>query len=140
MMKQPPGSFIPRHRDKHYRFKSKNKKTNAKKIIRYCVFLSDWKPGHYFEYDDKPIQPWKKGDILVLEKDVYHRSANAGTTFKYTAQITGGLKESTGSILAYTQSCRLPSLLSRRIFCCLRTCKIHAPILNLVFLGCKILK
>jgi len=79
-------------KDKYYRFKSKNKKINAKEVIRYCIFLSDWKPGHYFEYNDKPIQPWKKGDILVLEKDVYHRSANAGTTFKYSAQITGVLK------------------------------------------------
>ena len=92
MMKQPPGSFIPRHRDKHYRFKSKNKKINSNKIVRYCVFLSEWKPGHYFEYNDKPIKPWSRGQILVLEKDIYHRSANAGTQFKYTAQITGVLK------------------------------------------------
>lgn len=89
MIKQPPGAFIPRHKDKHYKFKSKNKKCNYKKILRYCIFLEDWKPGHYFEYDDKPVQPWKKGDILVLEQGVYHRSVNAGTLPKYTAQITG---------------------------------------------------
>ena len=92
MMKQPPGSFIPRHRDKHYRFKSKNKKSNAKKIIRYCIFLQDWKPGQYFEYNDKPVAPWSKGDIIVLKQGVYHRSVNAGKEFKYTAQITGILK------------------------------------------------
>ena len=92
MIKQPPSSFIPRHRDKHYRFRSRNKKIDFKKIIRYCIFLEDWKPGQYFEYDDKPIAIWSKGDVLVLRKDVYHRSANAGTHFKYTAQITGILK------------------------------------------------
>jgi len=92
MMKQPPGSFIPRHHDKHYRFKSKNKILPHQKITRYCVFLEDWKPGNYFEYDDKPISPWTRGDIVVLDKGVYHRSVNAGTQFKYTAQITGILK------------------------------------------------
>lgn len=92
MIKQPPSSFIPRHRDKHYKFRSKNKKINYNKVVRYCIFLEDWKPGQYFEYDDKPIAIWSKGDILVLSKDVYHRSVNAGTQFKYTAQITGILK------------------------------------------------
>jgi hemerythrin len=89
MIKQMPGHFIPRHKDKHYKFKSKNKSCNHKKILRYCIFLEDWKPGHYFEYDDKPIKPWSRGDIIVLEPGVYHRSVNAGTVPKYTAQITG---------------------------------------------------
>ena len=89
MIKQPPGQFIPRHSDKHYKFKSKNKKCNPKKILRYCIFLEDWKPGHYFEYDDKPIAPWSAGDVVVLEQGIYHRSVNAGTHPKYTAQITG---------------------------------------------------
>jgi quercetin dioxygenase-like cupin family protein len=89
MIKQPPASFIPRHKDKHYRFRSTNKKQNAKKIVRYCIFLQDWKPGQYFEYDDKPVAPWSKGDVIVLEPGVYHRSGNCGTQFKYTLQITG---------------------------------------------------
>lgn len=91
MIKQLPGQFIPRHMDKHYKFKSKNKNCDAKKILRYCIFLEDWKPGHYFEYDDKPIKPWRKGDIIVLEPGVYHRSVNAGIHPKFTAQITGVL-------------------------------------------------
>ena len=89
MIKQFPGQFIPRHKDKHYKFKSKNKMCNPKKILRYCIFLEDWKPGHYFEYNDRPIEPWTKGDIIVLEQGVYHRSVNAGTHPKYIAQITG---------------------------------------------------
>ena len=92
MIKQLPGQFIPRHKDKHYKFKSKNKKCNQKKILRYCIFLEDWKPGHYFEYDDKPVRPWYAGDVVVLEQGIYHRSVNAGTHPKYTAQITGLLK------------------------------------------------
>jgi hypothetical protein len=92
MIKQFPGQFIPRHKDKHYKFKSKNKGCDPKKILRYCIFLEDWKPGHYFEYDDKPIKTWSRGDIFVLEQGIFHRSANAGTVPKYTAQITGILK------------------------------------------------
>jgi quercetin dioxygenase-like cupin family protein len=89
MIKQLPGQFIPRHKDKYYKFKSKNKKADPKKILRYCIFLEDWKPGHYFEYNDKPVKPWSKGDVLVLKEGVYHRTVNAGTFPKYTAQITG---------------------------------------------------
>ena len=62
---------------------------NNKDIVRYCIFLEDWKPGHYFEMDEKSIVGWSAGDITVLRPGIYHRSSNSGTQFKYTAQITG---------------------------------------------------
>lgn len=92
MMKQPPGSFIPNHTDKYYLFKKKYDIKSEQQIVRYCVFLEDWQPGHYFEVEGKPLLNWQSGDVCVLEKDVPHRSANAGMNYKYTAQITGVLK------------------------------------------------
>ena len=89
MIKQPPAQFVPEHKDKYYLFQKKHKLENNKDIVRYCIFLEDWKPGHYFEMDEKSIVGWSAGDITVLRPGIYHRSANTGTQFKYTAQITG---------------------------------------------------
>tara|TARA_B110000285_G_C15032613_1_gene567566 strand:+ start:560 stop:1018 length:459 start_codon:yes stop_codon:yes gene_type:complete len=89
MIKQPPGQFIPIHKDKYYMFQKKHKLENNKDIVRYCIFLEDWKPGHYFEINEKPVVGWSAGDIEVLRPGIYHRSVNAGTELKYTAQITG---------------------------------------------------
>ena len=89
MIKQPPGSFFPGHTDTHYKFRLKNKHARLKDIVRYCVFLQDWKPGHYFELDYKPLVSWSKGDICVIKPNIHHRSANAGDEMKYTLQITG---------------------------------------------------
>ena len=92
MIKQLPGNFIPNHTDKYYKFLKKFNLSNKEEIVRYCIFLEDWQPGHYFEINNKPFLNWKKGDICVLKKGVYHRSSNGGDTAKYTAQITGTLK------------------------------------------------
>jgi len=92
MMRQPQGQFIPNHKDKYYLFQKKYKLKSNKDIVRYCIFLEDWKPGHYLEIDGKPFVEWSAGDIAVLRPGIYHRSANAGTELKYTAQITGSLK------------------------------------------------
>lgn len=92
MIKQPPGNFIPNHVDKYYMFKKKFNISDNEDIVRYCIFLEDWMPGQYFEVNDVPFLNWKKGDICILKQGIYHRSANAGDTNKYTAQITGVLK------------------------------------------------
>lgn len=89
MIKQPPAQFVPEHKDKYYLFQQKYNLDDNSQIVRYCVFLEDRKPGHYFEVNGKPLIDWKAGDVAVLRPGIYHRSANAGTEFKYTAQITG---------------------------------------------------
>jgi len=90
MIKQTPGNCIPLHCDKYYYFKEKfNIQEN---IIRYNIFLQDWLPGHYLEYNYKPIVKWKQGNFFILKPHVPHRSANFGIANKYTCQITGVLK------------------------------------------------
>lgn len=89
MIRQPQGQFVPVHKDKYYMFKKKHNLESNKDIVRYCIFLEDWKPGHYFEINGKPFVEWSAGDIAVLRPEIYHRSVNAGTELKYTVQITG---------------------------------------------------
>ena len=92
LIKQMPGNFLPAHKDKYFKFKQKYQNINQRNIIRYCIFLQDWKSGHYLEYNNIPITGWKVGDYLLLEQDVIHHSVNSGTEPKYTAQITGVLR------------------------------------------------
>ena len=91
MLKQNPGMFFPEHTDTHYKFKQKHKVTGD--IIRWCIFLQDWQPGHYFDMNQQPIVNWKKGDYVELKEGDLHRGSNSGNVPKYTAQITGILKK-----------------------------------------------
>jgi hypothetical protein len=91
MIKQEPAKVIPLHTDKYYIF-SKKHKCNPDDVTRINIFLEDWKSGHYFELEEKPITNWKKGQYVILNNKIKHRSANVGDQTKYTAQITGILK------------------------------------------------
>jgi len=42
--------------------------------------------------NQQPIVNWKKGDYVELKEGVLHRGSNSGNVPKYTAQITGVLK------------------------------------------------
>lgn len=88
-IKQLPGMSIPLHKDYYYFFKSKHGLTQNEKVFRVNIFLDDWKPGHYFEAGGKPYVNWKRGEFVVLDNNVLHRSGNIGDVPKYTAQVTG---------------------------------------------------
>ena len=87
MIRQKPGQCIPEHCDRHYKFKKKHGEHS--KLVRYCIFLENWYPGHYLEYNSEPIVKWQAGDYIKLWPNVPHRSANMGSKHKYTCQITG---------------------------------------------------
>jgi hypothetical protein len=61
-------------------------------VYRAIVFLEDWKPGHYFEYDSRGIVNWKQGDYVIYSTDTPHAESNIGTSPRYTLQVTGILK------------------------------------------------
>ena len=88
ILEQRPGMVIPLHQDTYYRFKEDNG-IISEEVVRYNVFLDDWRPGHYMEADDKPIVNWKMGNYIRLTSDIPHRTANVGTAWKYTCQVTG---------------------------------------------------
>ena len=87
IIKQNPGMVIPEHSDTYYMFKKKHGIDTE--IVRWCIFLQDWQPGHYFDLKGKPMLEWKKGDYVELKEGILHRGSNSGLNPKYTAQITG---------------------------------------------------
>lgn len=91
---QRPGNIIPMHRDVFYAIKTKEDTTN-KHIARANIYLEDWKPGQFFQYekDNNWIDSikWKAGEGLMFDEAHTHLSANAGLSNKYTLQISGYL-------------------------------------------------
>jgi hypothetical protein len=63
----------------------------AEQMYRGIVFLEDWKSGHYFEIDGRPLMPWRAGDWVYWNNAVPHYAGNFGTEPRYTMQITGHL-------------------------------------------------
>ena len=90
MIKQDPGHFIPNHLDRFYMFRRRYK--GMKNILRFCVFLEDWKPGHYLDVAGEPLIKWKRGQYVELKQGIWHRGSNSGDEPKYTVQVTGVLK------------------------------------------------
>ena len=87
IIKQNPGMVIPEHTDTYFKFRDEHKVTDD--IVRWCIFLQDWQPGHYFDVWGLPMVQWKKGDYVELKEGIPHRGSNSGNVPKYTAQITG---------------------------------------------------
>lgn len=58
-------------------------------VFRAIVFLEDWKPGHYFEYDNIGLVNWKKGEYVIYSTNTLHAASNIGIKPRYTLQITG---------------------------------------------------
>ncbi len=59
------------------------------KVFRAIIFLQDWKPGHYFEYDGNGLVNWKSGDYVIYSTNTLHAASNIGIEPRYTLQVTG---------------------------------------------------
>tara|TARA_B110000285_G_scaffold177636_1_gene199575 strand:+ start:681 stop:1190 length:510 start_codon:yes stop_codon:yes gene_type:complete len=83
--------IMPPHVD-HFDTYCRVFKVERELVYRAIVFLEDWKPGHYFEYDSRGIVNWKQGDYVIYSTDTPHAASNIGTSPRYTLQVTGILK------------------------------------------------
>lgn len=81
--------FLPKHADHYITFRKRFAIDNPYKVWRAVVFLEDWKSGHYFEIEDKPLSPWQAGDWVAWNYDVPHVAGNIGPENRYTVQVTG---------------------------------------------------
>jgi hypothetical protein len=81
--------MLPLHKDHYTSYKEKFDIKDPSGIWRAVVFLEDWKSGHYFEVDGKPIVDWCYGDYVAWNNDVPHFAGNFGLEPRYTMQITG---------------------------------------------------
>lgn len=90
---QPPGNVITMHRDTF--FKINNLYPNDARLkVRANIYLEDWAPGHFINYQDKDKKwqtstHWRAGEGFLWDSNHLHLSANAGLTPKYTLQISG---------------------------------------------------
>lgn len=57
-------------------------------VMRYYLFLEDWKPGHHFFAEDKVYQ-WKAGDMVKFASYAVHGACNIGNLPKLSITFTG---------------------------------------------------
>jgi len=86
------GIILPTHSDLYLRYVELFKlQGQEQRIRRAIVFLEDWKPGHYAEYNSTAKVNWHAGDVVEWCYDAPHMAANMGLDPRYTLQITGWL-------------------------------------------------
>jgi len=86
------GTILPTHSDLYLRYVDLfNLNGQEQRIRRAIVFLEDWKPGHYAEYNSTAKVDWQAGDVVEWCYDAPHMAANMGLEPRYTLQITGHL-------------------------------------------------
>jgi hypothetical protein len=84
------GTVLPTHQDRYVKYISLYDLQGREHTLRRAiVFLEDWQPGHYAEYEDRPFVNWRAGAVVEWTYDTPHMAANLGPTPRYTLQITG---------------------------------------------------
>jgi hypothetical protein len=89
LFKMSTGDITPNHKDHYITYKRVFNINDPSNIWRAIVFMEDWKSGHYFEIDDKPVVSWKRGDYVSWNYDIKHMAFNMGVDPRYTLQVTG---------------------------------------------------
>jgi hypothetical protein len=75
-----PGDSLPLHQD-NYDFSGDN-------LVRYSMFLQDYKPGHVFVHSDHIIFGYKSGDVYEFDGAfAWHAACNIGLESRFTMQI-----------------------------------------------------
>jgi hypothetical protein len=90
---KPHGNTITMHRDTFFQI-NKRYPEDPRPKVRANIYLQDWEPGHFINYQDANKQwqtstHWKAGEGFVWDSNHLHLSSNAGLTPKYTLQVSG---------------------------------------------------
>lgn len=97
---QPPGNFIPIHRDTFFQI-NKRFPDDERTKVRANIFLEDWQPGHLIQYETdkgwKTADNWTQGQGIMWGSGTPHIGANVGLTNKYTLQVSGFLLDYPGN-------------------------------------------
>jgi WD40 repeat protein len=92
LTRQDPGQILPWHYDRHFMLKQLYPNDN-RMIVRFLVFMQDWKIGHVLQIHNKIVYNWKKGQAIIWHPNTYHVSANIGLEKKWTCNVTGFLND-----------------------------------------------
>lgn len=83
---QLPGQVWTRHIDKLDKFYPEN----PREVMRIMIQLTDWQPGHFWEFGNYQYRNWRAGDVTTFDwRNVPHCTANAGHQPRITLQLTG---------------------------------------------------
>jgi len=85
--------IMPTHVD-HFETYERIFGVTRENTYRALVFMEDWKPGHYLEFNGVAVTNWSAGDYALWSADVPHAASNIGILPRYTLQITGELDKS----------------------------------------------
>lgn len=84
-----PGRCFPRHWDADYN----EDQYTGKQLVRYQMFLEDYKFGHVFILENTPIVAHNQGDVWKWRNHlVWHGGANIGFKPKYIFNYLGSEK------------------------------------------------
>jgi hypothetical protein len=87
------GTVLPTHGDLYLKYiELFNLQGREHTIRRAVIFLEDWQPGHYAEYQNTAYVNWRAGATIEWAYDTPHMAANLGLTPRYTLQITGWVR------------------------------------------------
>lgn len=83
---QLPGQVWNLHLDKLEKWMP----SDPSKVGRFFIQLTDWQPGHFWNYGNYMWSGWKAGNVSTFDWiNVPHCTANAGHVPRATLQITG---------------------------------------------------
>jgi hypothetical protein len=98
---QMPGQVWNYHLDKLEKWAP----DNPDAVHRYMIQLTDWEPGHYWNYGNYTHQGWSAGNVTTFDwQNVPHATANAGHNPRVTLQVTGVVTEQTINFLRILRS------------------------------------
>lgn len=93
------GQVFNWHKDKLARYN----RDDPSKVLRVVVMLTDWIPGHFYQYDDITYRDWKSGDIHTFDwQTAYHCTANASLQPRVSLVTTGIIGDKTREFLNNT--------------------------------------
>jgi len=97
---QNPGQVWNLHLDKLEKWMP----ADPTQVVRYFVQLTDWQPGHFWNYGNYMWSGWRAGDVSTFDWiNVPHSTANAGHVPRATLQVTGVITDQTLNFLSSLQ-------------------------------------
>lgn len=94
---QHPGQTWNLHLDKLEKWMPKE----PSRVVRYFVQLTDWQPGHFWNFGNYCWSGWQAGDVVTFDWwNVPHSTANAGHVPRATLQLTGIKNKNTDNFIA----------------------------------------
>jgi hypothetical protein len=94
---QRPGETWVLHIDKLHKWNFQH----PEMIMRIMIQLTDWQPGHFWQYGNYNYSQWQAGDVTTFDWDnIPHATANAGLHPRVTLQLTGIRTDATMDFLS----------------------------------------